>query len=120
MPAPSPPRPASSRAATSRPGCCASCATPSSTATAAAGTGPAAKAAGRLSGGASMTGDDADRDLTALLEERLPVHPASLSLKRRLAERWLPDEAPAPRRYRWLPAVVGAGLAAAALLLVLW
>jgi anti-sigma factor RsiW len=39
----------------------------------------------------------AERSLTEALERQLPVHAASLSLKRRLAARWLAEAAPAPR-----------------------
>jgi anti-sigma factor RsiW len=69
----------------------------------------------------------AERALTEALERDLPLHPASLSLKRRLAARWLPAEGAAPdgrariRRWRWgLPAAAGATVAlAAAVMLVL-
>ena len=42
--------------------------------------------------------DAAERTLTDLLEHRLPQHPASLALKRRLAAGW---PAPAPARLPW-------------------
>ena len=61
---------------------------------------------------------EAERALTDLLEARLPQHPASLALKRRLAEKWAePAPAPAPvRRRRW-PAVAVAVAAAAVIAL---
>jgi len=58
--------------------------------------------------------DGAERMLTEVLEQRLPQHPASLALKRRLAAEW--PETPRVRRSfkrLWLPA-----LAAAAVVLV--
>ncbi len=58
-----------------------------------------------------------ERELTAALEQRLPQHPASLALKRRLAIGW---PAPAARRSwwgGWRPALVPA-LATVAVLLV--
>jgi anti-sigma factor RsiW len=65
----------------------------------------------------------AERQLSEVLEQGLPVFPASMSLKRRLADRWLSEEAAAPpplasplprrpRRTGWV--VAGAGLVAAA------
>jgi anti-sigma factor RsiW len=61
--------------------------------------------------------DTVEQELTRLLEQRLPQHPASLALKRRLAARWV--ERPAPRawwsrRRAWLAPT----LAAAAVVLV--
>src|SRR5438067_2016190 len=41
--------------------------------------------------------DTVEQELTRLLEQRLPQHPASLALKRRLAARWW--EPPAPRSW---------------------
>jgi anti-sigma factor RsiW len=44
-----------------------------------------------------------ERELTTALEHRLPQHPASLALKRRIAARW-PVTAPTPSpRARWRP-----------------
>src|SRR2546430_12696275 len=42
--------------------------------------------------------DAAERMVTELLEHRLPQHPASLALKRRLAAGW---PASVPQRLRW-------------------
>src|SRR2546427_12765938 len=44
--------------------------------------------------------DAAEQELTRLLEHRLPQHPASLALKRRLAARWSQPPAPHSRRGR--------------------
>lgn len=62
---------------------------------------------------------EADAVLTDLLERRLPQHPASLALKRRLAERW--PSPPPPRRWwkRCGPALGPAAAVAIAVLLVL-
>jgi anti-sigma factor RsiW len=69
----------------------------------------------------------AERQLTETLEQQLPVFPASLSLKRRLAERWLTDDQPAlrpavapplRRRRPWLAAGAATALAAAAALAI--
>jgi anti-sigma factor RsiW len=52
-----------------------------------------------LDGCAGCTRADAvEQELTRLLEQRLPQHPASLALKRRLAARW---SQPAPSRSWW-------------------
>ncbi len=72
--------------------------------------------AGHLAGcSACAHADAAERELTGLLEERLPQHPASLALKRRLAMRWPADAAPARRRGRWYGALVPVLAVAAAL-----
>ena len=61
--------------------------------------------------------DAAEQELTQLLERRLPQHPASLALKRRLAAQWSP---PVDRRSWWsrwrVP--LAPALAAAAVVLV--
>src|SRR5215470_11276392 len=58
-----------------------------------------------------------EHELTRLLEHRLPQHPASLALKRRLAAQW--SAPPTPRRWtRWRAALVPA-LAAAAVVLMM-
>jgi anti-sigma factor RsiW len=69
---------------------------------------------------------DEERALDRLLEERLPQHPASLALKRRLqarlpaAETAAPSAAPVRRaRARWLAPLGGALAACAALVFVL-
>jgi len=61
--------------------------------------------------------DTVEQELTRLLEQRLPQHPASLALKRRLAARWW--EPPAPRSW-WSRrrASLSPVLAAAAVVLV--
>src|SRR5258705_7260675 len=53
--------------------------------------------------------DGAERMLTEVLEQRLPQHPASLALKRRLAADW-PAAPPARRAFtrRWLLALAAA------------
>ena len=56
----------------------------------------------------------AEAELTDALERRLPQHPASFALKRRLAAQW---PAASPRRAWWRPAPIAA-LALAALVLV--
>jgi anti-sigma factor RsiW len=62
--------------------------------------------------------DAAERALTDALERRLPLHPAPLALKRRLAARWpAPPAAARRRRPRWAPWLAPA--AAVAVLLVL-
>ena len=55
-----------------------------------------------------------EAELTDALERRLPQHPASFALKRRLAAQW---PAASPRRAWWRPAPIAA-LALAALVLV--
>src|SRR5436309_4937441 len=61
--------------------------------------------------------DTVEQELTRLLEQRLPQHPASLALKRRLAARWW--EPPAPRSW-WSRrrASLAPALAATAVVLV--
>jgi anti-sigma factor RsiW len=62
-------------------------------------------------------GDAVERELTSVLEQRLPQHPASLALKRRIASEWSrPPLRPSWWR-RWQPALVPA-LAVAATLVV--
>jgi anti-sigma factor RsiW len=61
--------------------------------------------------------DAAEHELTKALEQRLPQHPASLALKRRLAAQWPAPTAATPSWWsRWRPALTPA-LAVAALLL---
>jgi anti-sigma factor RsiW len=57
----------------------------------------------------------AEAELTDVLERRLPQHPASYALKRRLAAQW---PAPAPARRRWTAWRPAAALAVAALVLL--
>src|SRR5213593_2012304 len=55
--------------------------------------------------------DSAERMLSEVLEQRLPQHPASLALKRRLAAEW--PAAPRARhsfRRLWLPALAAAAV----------
>ncbi|HYB74621.1 MAG TPA: zf-HC2 domain-containing protein [Candidatus Sulfotelmatobacter sp.] len=60
----------------------------------------------------------AERALTEVLERRLPQHPASLALKRRLAERWpAPAEARPSWWVRWGRSFAPAAAVAAVLLL---
>jgi anti-sigma factor RsiW len=62
--------------------------------------------------------DAVEHELTKALEQRLPQHPASLALKRRLAAQWpAPGAASRSRWSRWRPALMPA-LAVAALLLL--
>jgi anti-sigma factor RsiW len=61
--------------------------------------------------------DAVERELTSVLEERLPQYPASLALKRRIAAGWPAPAAPRSRWFTWRPAFVSA-FAAAALLIV--
>jgi anti-sigma factor RsiW len=61
--------------------------------------------------------DAAEQELTRLLERRLPQHPASIALKRRLAAQWPPRERAPRRPWPWRAALVPA-LATAAMLLV--
>jgi len=62
--------------------------------------------------------DAVEHELTRALEQRLPQHPASLALKRRLAAQWPAPTAATPSWWsRWRPALTPA-LAVAALLLL--
>jgi anti-sigma factor RsiW len=61
--------------------------------------------------------DAVERELTSVLEQRLPQHPASLALKRRLAAQWQPAVARRSWTSRWRPVLVPA-LAVAATVLV--
>lgn len=72
-----------------------------------------------LDGCAECTRADAvEHELTKALEQRLPQHPASLALKRRLAAQWPAPSAASPSRWsRWRAALTPA-LAVAALLLL--
>jgi anti-sigma factor RsiW len=58
-----------------------------------------------------------EQELTSALERRLPQHPASLALKRRLASQWSSPSPVPPWWSRWRPALVPA-MAVAAVLLV--
>ena len=60
--------------------------------------------------------DAAERELTSVLEQRLPQHPASLALKRRLATQWSAPPARRSRWTRWRPALVPVFVAALVLL----
>jgi anti-sigma factor RsiW len=64
--------------------------------------------------------DAAERIMTELLERRLPQHPASLALKRRLADGW-PVPAPVPRPWwrQWPRPLVPAFAVAAVLVVAL-
>lgn len=62
--------------------------------------------------------DTVEQELTRLLEHRLPQHPASLALKRRLAARWAQPPAARTRWSRWRGWSLVPALAAAAVLLV--
>jgi len=58
-----------------------------------------------LEGCADCTQAEAvEQELTSVLERRLPQHPASLALKRRLAAQWSPSPPVAPWWRRWRPA----------------
>jgi anti-sigma factor RsiW len=61
--------------------------------------------------------DAVEHELTALLEQRLPQHPASLALKRRLADQWTASAERRAGRGRWRRALVPA-LAVACVVLV--
>jgi anti-sigma factor RsiW len=61
--------------------------------------------------------DVVEHELTKALEQRLPQHPASLALKRRLAAQWPVPSASRSRWTRWRPVLTPA-LAVAALLLL--
>ena len=52
--------------------------------------------------------DTVERELTSVLEHRLPQYPASLRLKRQLAARWQPSTATRPRWNWWRPWLVPA------------
>jgi len=58
-----------------------------------------------------------EQELTWVLERRLPQHPASLALKRRLAAQWSPAPPAPPWWSRWRPALLPA-MAVAVVLLV--
>jgi anti-sigma factor RsiW len=60
--------------------------------------------------------DVVERELTSILEQRLPQHPGSLALKRRLAEEWPAPSVDRPRWSRWRPWLVPAFAVAAAAL----
>ena len=60
--------------------------------------------------------DAAEQELTRLLEHRLPQHPASLALKRRLAARWSQPPAARSRWGRWRGALAPVMTAAAIVL----
>jgi anti-sigma factor RsiW len=61
--------------------------------------------------------DAVERELTSVLEHRLPLYPASLALKRRIATEWSRPARPRSWQRWWQPALVPA-LAVAATLLV--
>jgi len=61
--------------------------------------------------------DTVEQELTRLLEQRLPQHPASLALKRRLAARWAQPSSPRSWWSRWRASLAPA-LAATAVVLV--
>jgi anti-sigma factor RsiW len=72
-----------------------------------------------LDGCADCTRADAvEHELTKALEQRLPQHPASLALKRRLAQQWPAPDAPRPRSLWWRPALMPALAVAAILFLI--
>jgi len=60
--------------------------------------------------------DTVEQELTRLLEQRLPQHPASLALKRRLAARWAEPPARRPWWSRWQGSLVPAAAAAVVVL----
>jgi anti-sigma factor RsiW len=62
--------------------------------------------------------DVVEHELTKALEQRLPQHPASLALKRRLAAQWPMPSAARSRWTRWRPVLTPALAVAALLLLV--
>ena len=80
-----------------------------------------AELASHLAGCAACARADAeDRALTELLERRLPQHPASLSLKRRLAQEWPVPEAARPHAWlRWARSFAPAAVALLVLLVAL-
>ncbi len=61
--------------------------------------------------------ESVEQELTWVLERRLPQHPASLALKRRLAAQW-PSSPPGPSWWRRWRAVLAPAAAVAAVLLV--
>src|SRR5262249_7961984 len=67
--------------------------------------------------GACTCADAVEHELTKALEQRLPQHPASLALKRRLAAQWPVPSGPRSRWTRWRPVLTPA-LAVATLLLL--
>jgi len=72
-----------------------------------------------LDGCADCTRDDAlEHELTKALEQRLPLHPASIALKRRLAAQWPTPSTQRSRWRRWRPVLMPALAFAALLMLV--
>src|SRR3989442_4318813 len=57
--------------------------------------------------------DAVEQELTSVLEHRLPQHPASLALKRRLAAQWAAPTAEPSWWSRWRPSLVPAFAVAA-------
>jgi len=75
---------------------------------------------GHLEGCAACAHADAvERELTRVLEHRLPQHPASLALKRRLATQWQLPERWSPRWRRWRPFLLPVAVAATVVLIAL-
>src|ERR687888_1378735 len=60
--------------------------------------------------------DAVEHELTSILEHRLPQHPASLALKRRLAGQWPATVTQLPWWSRWRPSLVPAFAVAAVVL----
>ena len=72
-----------------------------------------------LDGCADCTRDDAlEHELTRALEQRLPLHPASIALKRRLAAQWPTPSTQRSWWRRWRPVLMPALAFAALLMLV--
>jgi anti-sigma factor RsiW len=72
-----------------------------------------------LDGCADCTRDDAlEHELTKALEQRLPLHPASIALKRRLAAQWPTASTQRSWWRRWRPVLMPALAFAALLMLV--
>ena len=72
-----------------------------------------------LDGCADCTRDDAlEHELTKALEQRLPLHPASIALKRRLAAQWPTPSTQRSWWRRWRPVLMPALAFAALLMLV--